>query len=66
MEVVISVEPLYCCCELIVFPTDFALHIIICVFVQLHIVNKRKDLTLTQAVETHNGLAVLGFFIEVT
>ncbi|TMS22568.1 Carbonic anhydrase 4 [Larimichthys crocea] len=31
---------------------------------ELHIVNKRKDLTLTQAVETHNGLAVLGFFIE--
>lgn len=34
-------------------------------FVQLHIVNKRKDLTLDEAVTTDNGLAVLGFFIEV-
>lgn len=37
-----------------------------CVFVQMHIVNKRKDLTLDEALETPNGLAVLGFFIEVT
>lgn len=32
----------------------------------MHIVNKRKDLTLDEAVQTPNGLAVLGFFIEVT
>lgn len=32
----------------------------------MHIVNKRKDLTLDEALETPNGLAVLGFFIEVT
>uniref|UniRef100_A0A3P8SPD7 Carbonic anhydrase n=1 Tax=Amphiprion percula TaxID=161767 RepID=A0A3P8SPD7_AMPPE len=31
---------------------------------EMHIVNKRKDLTLEQAVKTPNGLAVLGFFIE--
>lgn len=33
---------------------------------QMHIVNKRKDLTLDEAVKTPEGLAVLGFFIEVT
>lgn len=32
----------------------------------MHIVNKRKDLTLEDAIKTPNGLAVLGFFIEVT
>lgn len=32
----------------------------------MHIVNKRKDLGLDEAVKTPNGLAVLGFFIEVT
>ncbi|XP_039991085.1 LOW QUALITY PROTEIN: carbonic anhydrase 4-like [Xiphias gladius] len=31
---------------------------------ELHIVNKRKDLTLDEAIQTPNGLAVLGFFIE--
>nr|XP_019962607.1 PREDICTED: carbonic anhydrase 4-like isoform X1 [Paralichthys olivaceus]XP_019962608.1 PREDICTED: carbonic anhydrase 4-like isoform X1 [Paralichthys olivaceus]XP_019962609.1 PREDICTED: carbonic anhydrase 4-like isoform X1 [Paralichthys olivaceus] len=31
---------------------------------EMHIVNKRKDLTLDEAVQTSNGLAVLGFFIE--
>uniref|UniRef100_A0AAQ4PMX2 Carbonic anhydrase n=1 Tax=Gasterosteus aculeatus aculeatus TaxID=481459 RepID=A0AAQ4PMX2_GASAC len=31
---------------------------------EMHIVNKRKDLTLDEALETPNGLAVLGFFIE--
>ncbi|KAM7381734.1 hypothetical protein PAMA_012530 [Pampus argenteus] len=31
---------------------------------EMHIVNKRKDLTLEEAVRTPNGLAVLGFFIE--
>uniref|UniRef100_A0A4W6G5T6 Alpha-carbonic anhydrase domain-containing protein n=1 Tax=Lates calcarifer TaxID=8187 RepID=A0A4W6G5T6_LATCA len=30
----------------------------------IHIVNKRKDLSLEEAVKTSNGLAVLGFFIE--
>ncbi|GLD57427.1 carbonic anhydrase-like protein [Lates japonicus] len=30
----------------------------------MHIVNKRKDLSLEDAVKTPNGLAVLGFFIE--
>lgn len=33
---------------------------------QMHIVSKRKDLTLDDAIKTSNGLAVLGFFIEVT
>lgn len=33
---------------------------------QMHIVNKRKDLNLTEAVKTPNGLAALAFFIEVT
>uniref|UniRef100_A0A3Q2Q8S4 Alpha-carbonic anhydrase domain-containing protein n=1 Tax=Fundulus heteroclitus TaxID=8078 RepID=A0A3Q2Q8S4_FUNHE len=33
-------------------------------FVQMHIVNKRKDLTLEEAVQHSDGLAVLGFFIE--
>lgn len=33
---------------------------------QMHIVSKRKDLTLDEAVKTPDGLAVLGFFIEVT
>ncbi|XP_073346065.1 uncharacterized protein [Pagrus major] len=33
---------------------------------EMHIVNKRKDLTLEQAVQTPDGLAVLGFFIQVT
>lgn len=33
---------------------------------QMHIVSKQKDLTLDEAVKTHDGLAVLGFFIEVT
>lgn len=37
-----------------------------CTFEQMHIVSRRKDLTLDQAVQTPNGLAVLGFFIEVT
>uniref|UniRef100_A0A3B3ZPB1 Alpha-carbonic anhydrase domain-containing protein n=1 Tax=Periophthalmus magnuspinnatus TaxID=409849 RepID=A0A3B3ZPB1_9GOBI len=32
--------------------------------VQMHIVTKRKDLTLDEAVMTGNGLAVLGFFME--
>ncbi|XP_077595507.1 uncharacterized protein LOC144211863 [Stigmatopora nigra] len=31
---------------------------------EVHIVNKRKDLTLDEAVNTTNGLAVMGFFIE--
>ncbi|XP_062270020.1 uncharacterized protein LOC133975978 isoform X2 [Platichthys flesus] len=31
---------------------------------EMHIVTKRKDLTLDEAVKTPNGLAVLGFFIE--
>ncbi|KAM4623955.1 uncharacterized protein ACJ7VT_004925 isoform 1-T2 [Polymixia lowei] len=31
---------------------------------EMHIVNKRKDLTLDEAVRTPTGLAVLGFFIE--
>ncbi|CAK6964245.1 receptor-type tyrosine-protein phosphatase gamma-like [Scomber scombrus] len=31
---------------------------------EMHIVNKRKDLTLEEAIKTPNGLAVLGFFIE--
>uniref|UniRef100_A0A8C2YXA1 Carbonic anhydrase n=1 Tax=Cyclopterus lumpus TaxID=8103 RepID=A0A8C2YXA1_CYCLU len=31
---------------------------------EMHIVNKRKDLTLAEALETPNGLAVLGFLIE--
>ncbi|XP_061765376.1 uncharacterized protein LOC133558193 isoform X1 [Nerophis ophidion] len=31
---------------------------------EVHVVNKRKDLTLEDAVNTPNGLAVLGFFIE--
>ncbi|XP_029312481.1 carbonic anhydrase 4-like isoform X2 [Cottoperca gobio] len=31
---------------------------------EMHIVNKRKDLTLDDAVLAPNGLAVLGFFIE--
>ncbi|XP_071319086.1 uncharacterized protein [Trachinotus anak] len=33
---------------------------------EMHIVNKRKDLTLDEAINTPNGLAVLGFFIEPT
>ncbi|XP_070782997.1 uncharacterized protein [Enoplosus armatus] len=33
---------------------------------EMHIVNKRKDLTLDEAVQTPDGLAVLGFFIEAT
>lgn len=36
------------------------------VLAQMHIVSKRKDLTLEEAVNTSDGLAVLGFFIEVT
>ncbi|XP_061564531.1 carbonic anhydrase 4-like [Cololabis saira] len=31
---------------------------------EMHIVNKRKDLTLAEALKVHDGLAVLGFFIE--
>ncbi|XP_026207437.1 carbonic anhydrase 4-like [Anabas testudineus] len=31
---------------------------------EMHIVSKRKDLTLDEALQTPNGLAVLGFFIE--
>ncbi|XP_029954625.1 carbonic anhydrase-like [Salarias fasciatus] len=31
---------------------------------EMHIVNKRKDLTLEEAIATPNGLAVLGFLIE--
>ncbi|XP_033466762.1 uncharacterized protein LOC117246865 [Epinephelus lanceolatus] len=31
---------------------------------EMHIVNKRKDLTVEEAKQTPNGLAVLGFFIE--
>ncbi|XP_068439575.1 uncharacterized protein [Clinocottus analis] len=31
---------------------------------EMHIVSKRKDLTLEKAIETPNGLAVLGFLIE--
>ncbi|XP_008281500.1 carbonic anhydrase-like [Stegastes partitus] len=31
---------------------------------EMHIVSKRKDLTLEAAIKTPNGLAVLGFFIE--
>ncbi|XP_021172448.2 carbonic anhydrase 4 [Fundulus heteroclitus] len=31
---------------------------------EMHIVNKRKDLTLEEAVQHSDGLAVLGFFIE--
>ncbi|XP_042364552.1 carbonic anhydrase 4-like [Plectropomus leopardus] len=33
---------------------------------EMHIVNKRKDLTLDEAKQTPTGLAVLGFFIEPT
>ncbi|XP_029383944.1 carbonic anhydrase 4-like isoform X2 [Echeneis naucrates] len=33
---------------------------------EMHIVNKRKDLSLANAIKTPNGLAVLGFFIEAT
>ncbi|XP_030256959.1 carbonic anhydrase-like [Sparus aurata] len=33
---------------------------------EMHIVNKRKDLTLEQALQTPDGLAVLGFFIQAT
>ncbi|KAF3853532.1 hypothetical protein F7725_014220 [Dissostichus mawsoni] len=33
---------------------------------EMHIVNKRKDLTLQKALQTTDGLAVLGFFIEAT
>ncbi|CAG5907289.1 unnamed protein product [Menidia menidia] len=33
---------------------------------EMHIVNKRKDLTLDKALKTHDGLAVLGFFIEAS
>jgi len=32
----------------------------------MHIVSKRKDLSLAEALRTPNGLAVLGFLIEVT
>lgn len=32
----------------------------------MHIVSKRKDLTLHKAMSTPNGMAVLGFFIEVS
>ncbi|CAG07582.1 unnamed protein product [Tetraodon nigroviridis] len=32
---------------------------------EMHIVSKRKDLTLDEAVQTPDGLAVLGFFIEM-
>lgn len=32
----------------------------------MHIVSKRKDLTLEEALKMSDGLAVLGFFIEVT
>ncbi|KAM3591370.1 uncharacterized protein V6R79_000846 [Siganus canaliculatus] len=31
---------------------------------EMHIVNKRKDLSLDEAIKTPNGLAVLGFMIE--
>ncbi|XP_060884459.1 uncharacterized protein LOC132955580 isoform X1 [Labrus mixtus] len=31
---------------------------------EMHIVNKRKDLSLEDAIKTPNGLSVLGFFIE--
>lgn len=34
-------------------------------FVQMHIVSKRKDLTLDEALQAPDGLAVLGVFIEV-
>ncbi|KAK5850776.1 hypothetical protein PBY51_001623 [Eleginops maclovinus] len=33
---------------------------------EMHIVSKRKDLNLTEALQTPDGLAVLGFFIEAT
>eukprot|EP00064_Thunnus_orientalis_P014515 superscaffoldBa00002534_g14561 len=33
---------------------------------EMHIVNKRKDLTLQEAIQTPDGLAVLGFFIETS
>uniref|UniRef100_A0A3P8WSV4 Carbonic anhydrase n=1 Tax=Cynoglossus semilaevis TaxID=244447 RepID=A0A3P8WSV4_CYNSE len=33
---------------------------------EMHIVSKRKDLTLDEALKTSNGIAVLGFFIEET
>ncbi|XP_008312905.1 carbonic anhydrase 4-like [Cynoglossus semilaevis] len=33
---------------------------------EMHIVSKRKDLTLDEALKTSNGIAVLGFFIEAT
>ncbi|XP_037546805.1 putative carbonic anhydrase 5 [Nematolebias whitei] len=33
---------------------------------ELHIVSKRKDLTLEEAFQTSDGMAVLAFFIEVT
>lgn len=34
-------------------------------FVQMHIVSKRKDLTLDEALQAPDGLAMLGVFIEV-
>lgn len=36
-----------------------------CCPTQMHIVSKRKDLTLDEALQTPDGLAVLAFFIEV-
>ncbi|XP_034563715.1 carbonic anhydrase 4-like [Notolabrus celidotus] len=33
---------------------------------EMHIVNKRKDLSLEEAITTPNGLAVLGFFIKAS
>lgn len=35
------------------------------VFVQMHLVSKRADLSVKEALDKSNGLAVLGFFIEV-
>lgn len=68
MEVVISTETLCFSRQGILLQKDFALcvlHFFNFLLVQMHIVNKRKDLKLDEAVETSDGLAVLAFFIEV-
>lgn len=54
------------CQYILLLPVYCILSVINCAFVQMHIVNKRKDLNIDAALQTPNGLAVLGFFIEVT
>lgn len=67
MEVVISIELICPSRQVIGLHIDFLLNVFYTNFllVQMHIVNKRKDLKLDQAVQTSNGLAVLAFLIEV-